>query len=64
MIGYAKNIEKIIRESAFDIKKKKPGLKFNPGLALTSVGTTGPSIITVISYVAIIKNLFFQIKLI
>ena len=64
MIGYAKNIEKIIRESAFDRKKKKPGLKFNPGLALTGVGTTGPSIITVISYVAIIKNLFSQIKLI
>ena len=25
MIGYAKKIEKIIRESAFDKKKKKPG---------------------------------------
>ena len=32
MIGYAKKIEKIIRESAFDKKKKKPGLKFNPRL--------------------------------
>ena len=42
MIGYAKKIEKIIRESAFDKKKKKPGLKFNPGLALTRVWTTGP----------------------
>jgi len=42
MIGYAKKIEKIIRESAFDKKKKKPGLKFNPGLALTRVRTTGP----------------------
>ena len=30
MIGYAKKIEKIIRESAFDKKKKKPGLKFRP----------------------------------
>ena len=29
MIGYPKKIEKIIRESAFDKKKKKPGLKFN-----------------------------------
>ena len=28
MIGYAKKIEKIIRESAFDKKKKKLGLKF------------------------------------
>ena len=37
-----KRIEKIIGESAFDKKKKKPGLKFNPGLALTGARTTGP----------------------
>ena len=37
-----KKTEKIIRESAFDKKKKKPGLNFNPGLVLTSVRTTGP----------------------
>ena len=37
-----KRIEKIILESAFDKKKKKPGLKFDPGLALTGVRTTGP----------------------
>ena len=36
-----KGIEKIIRESAFGEKKKKPGLKFNLGLALTHVQTTG-----------------------
>ena len=42
MIGYAKKIEKIIQESAFDKMKKKPGLKFNPGLALTGVRTTSP----------------------
>ena len=42
MIGYAKKKEKIIRESAFDKKKKKPGLKFNPRLVLTRVRTTGP----------------------
>ena len=41
MIGYAKKIEKITRGSAFDKKKNKPGLKFNPGLALTGVRTTG-----------------------
>ena len=41
MIGYANKIEKIIREGAFDKKKKKPGLKFNPGLTLTRVRTTG-----------------------
>ena len=48
MIGYSKRIEKIIRESAFDEKKKKPGLKFNPRLALTGLRTTGtgpPSLI-------------------
>ena len=42
MIGYAKKIEKSIRESASDKKKKKPGLKFNPGLMLTGVRTTWP----------------------
>ena len=44
MIEYSKtNREKlIIRESAFDKKKKKPGLKFNPGLVLISIQTTGP----------------------
>ena len=46
MFGYAKKIEEIIRESAFDRKKKKPGLKFNPGLALTGVRTTGPWYVT------------------
>ena len=34
-------MEKIIRESAFDEKKKKPGLKFNHRLALTGFRTTG-----------------------
>ena len=42
MIGYSKKIEKITQENAFDKKKKKPRLKFNPGLALTGVRTTGP----------------------
>ena len=42
MLGYSKKIEEIIRESAFDKKKKKSGLKFNPELALTRVRTTGP----------------------
>ena len=42
MIGCAKKIEKIIWESAFDKKKKKHRLKFNPGLVLTSIRTTGP----------------------
>ena len=37
-----KRIEKIIRKNAFEQNKKKPGLKFNPGLALVGLGTTGP----------------------
>ena len=46
MIGYSKkSIEDYLKESsAFDEKKKKPGLKFNPGLALTRVRTAGPRI--------------------
>ena len=44
MIGYSKKIEKIIRGSAFNKKKKTPGLKVNPGLALTGVRTTGPAL--------------------
>ena len=35
-----KRIAKIIRQSAFDKKKKKPGLKFNPRVTLT--GVLGP----------------------
>ena len=37
-----KRIEKIVRENAFDEKKKIPGLKFNPGLTLIGLQTTGP----------------------
>ena len=32
----------IYRENAFEQKKKKPGLKFNPALALIGLRTTGP----------------------
>ena len=39
-------MEKIIQESAFDKKKKKPGIKFNSGLALTGVRTTGARMLT------------------
>ena len=45
--------EKIIRENAFKQNKKKPGLKFNAGLALIGLQTTGPrtplNIITIIN---------------
>ena len=40
-----KSIDKIIRENAFDQKKKKPELKFNLGLAL-GLRITGPCTLT------------------
>ena len=43
-----KRREKIIRENAFGQQKKKPGLKFNPGLALIGLRTTGPLIFTML----------------
>ena len=47
MIGYSKkNRENYPRE--FDNKKKKARLKFNPGLVLTGVRTTGPGIIFIL----------------
>jgi len=42
-----KRKEKIIRENAFEQKKKKPGLKFNPGLALIGLRTTGPPSVSI-----------------
>ena len=36
-------IEEIIRESAIDKEKTTPGLKFNPGLVLIGLRTTGLS---------------------
>ena len=48
MIGLAlKRREKIVRENAFEQKKKKPGLKFNPGVALIDLRTSGPWISTI-----------------
>ena len=41
MIDSPKGKEKIIRETAFEKKKKEPGLKFDPGLALIGPRTTG-----------------------
>ena len=37
-----KRIEKIIRKNAFEPKKNKPRLKFNPGLALIAFEQLGP----------------------
>ena len=43
-----KRREKIIRENAFEQKKKKPGLKFNPRLAPIGLPTTGPWMISAV----------------
>ena len=47
MIGYSKKNRENYPRECFDKKKKKPGFKFNPGLALTGVRTTGPRIIKI-----------------
>ena len=39
MIGYSKKNREIARENAFKEKKKRPWLKFNPGLALIRLRT-------------------------
>ena len=41
-----KRIEKIVGENAFEQKKKKPRLKFNPGLALIGLRITWPRTFT------------------
>ena len=43
-------MEKIIQESVFDKKKKKPGLKFNPGLALAGVRTTAAVLLFLVQW--------------
>ena len=42
MIGYFKKNRENYPRYSFDKKKKKTGFKFNPGLTLTGVRTTGP----------------------
>ena len=40
-----KDMGKITRENALEQKNKKPRFKFNPGLVLISLRTTGPSVL-------------------
>ena len=47
-----KRIEKIVRDEDFDEKKNKPGLKFNPGLALVGLRTTRPCNISISSFLS------------
>ena len=42
MIGSSKKTKKIIRENAFEHKKKKLGLNLTPGEGLIGLRTTGP----------------------
>ena len=51
-------MEKIIRGSAFDKKIKNPGLKFNPGLALTGFRTNEPRCVRLYEYVRISRQGF------
>ena len=54
-----KRIEKIIQENAFEQKNKKSELKFNPGLALIRLRTTGPRsfLTTILSYIRILSSI-------
>ena len=48
MIGCSKkNRENYHPENAFEQKRKKPRLKFNPGLAVISLWTTGPRLLVI-----------------
>ena len=47
MIGYSKKNRENFPRKCFDEKKKRPGLKFNPGLALIGLRTTGSRCTTV-----------------
>ena len=47
MIGYSKTNTENCPRKCFDEKKKRPGLKFNPGLALIGLRTTGSRCTTV-----------------
>ena len=61
MIGYSKNNrENYPKNNAFHTKKKKPRLKFSPGLALTGVLANGPSELSILAYLLVVlccKNL-------
>ena len=58
-------MEKIIRENAFEQKKKKLGLKLNPELALIGLRTTGSwtviSQLSVFNWAFVIAHAYFQI---
>ena len=45
MIGSSKKTKKIMRENAFEHKKKKLGLNLTPGEALIGLRTTGPRVL-------------------
>ena len=55
----SKYIEMLVYKAPFENKKKKAGLRFNPGLVLTGVRTTGPCLLSVLPFetvVGLLKN--------
>ena len=58
---------KIVRENAFDRKKKKFGLKLNSGLVVIGLRTTGPrtviSQLSIFNWVFVIAHAYFHITL-
>ena len=60
-------MEKLIRENAFEQKKKKLGLKLNSGLVLIGLRTTGSrtvmSRLSVFNWAFVIAHAYFQITL-
>ena len=60
-------MEKLIRENAFEQKKKKLGLKFNPVLALIGLRTTGSrtviNLVSIFNWAFVIAHAYFQITL-
>ena len=51
-----------MRERAFDKKIKNPTLKFNPGLVLTGVQTTEPSLFSPLLVLGIKKSAVTEIS--
>ena len=51
MTVYSKRNRENYPRECFDNKKKKAGLKFNPGLVLTGIRKTGPSTIISSSFI-------------
>ena len=56
-------MEKIILENAFEQKEKKPRLRFNPGLALIGLQTTGPMLVSSVLLAQRASEVFGEFKI-